>query len=207
MRQIVSVRAAPMPPCSGDRRFGRPTRHAAAWVTALAATFIIAGCGHKAAETPPTSTTSMSVDDYAQSISNQASSACSRVANAGPPATQGTVSGPSVEMHSISGGPYIPDSKSGVLHATSDAEFKSLVCVEEQQVKVGTYEDQNSHETRDAIRDDWSLRVLSWPDGVLIAERSFQGADPPEECSPSAGNCYGDPQADATVWLKTVITG
>jgi hypothetical protein len=94
-------------------------------------------------------------------------------------------------------------------YPTSASSFKSLVCVDEKPVTVGTYIDQATGKSSPANREDWTVRVLSWPNGDLIAEHQFQGADPPPNCTQNAGmsNCGGKPpQADATAWIKTVIT-
>lgn len=190
-----------------DERFVQPTRRAAAAVGVVigAAALVIAGCGHKDAEKPMTEL------QYAWSVVDQAGSACSRAASAAAPSTQGTISGGSVELHATEAGSsqWIPGFYLDLNSPTSASSFKSLVCVDEKPVTVGTYIDQATGKSSPANREDWTVRVLSWPNGDLTAERQFQGADPPPNCTENAGmsNCVGKPpQTEATAWIKTVIT-
>jgi hypothetical protein len=188
-----------------DERFLQPTRRAAAAVGVITAAvaLVIAGCGHKDPEKPMTEL------QYASSVEDQAGSACSRASSASPPSAQGTISGGTVELHQTEVGPgWIPGFYLDLNSPTSASSFKSLACVDEKQVTVGTYVDQATGKSSPADRIDWTVYVLSWPNGDLIAEHPFQGADPPPNCTENAGmsNCVGKPpQAEATAWIKTVI--
>jgi hypothetical protein len=56
---------------------------------------------------------------------------------------------------------------------------------------------------------DWAVRVVSWPDGAVVAVNQFQGDDPPQTCTVTSRsyNCLGpEPQTAAQNWLNTVIT-
>lgn len=190
-----------------DERFVQPTRRAAAAVGVVtgAVALVIAGCGHKDAEKPMTDL------HYASSVEDQAGSACSRAASAAPPGTQGTISGGTVELHATEAGgsQWIPGFYLALNYPTSASSFKSLACVDEKRVTVGTYVDQATGKSSPADRTDWIVRVLSWPNCDLIAVHPFQGADPPANCTENGGmsDCVGKPpQTEATAWIKTVIT-
>jgi hypothetical protein len=190
-----------------DERFIKPTHRAAAAVGVVigAAALVIAACGHKDTDKP------MTANQYALSVEDPAGSACSRASSAAPPSTQGTISGGTVELHATEAGgsQWIPGFYLDLNYPTSASSFKSLVCVNEKPVTVGTYVDQATGKSSPANREDWTIRVLSWPNGDLIAEHQFQGADPPPNCTQNAGmsNCGGKPpQTEATAWIKTVIT-
>jgi hypothetical protein len=189
-----------------DERFVQPARRAAAAVGIISAAvaLVIAGCGHKDPEKPMTEL------QYASSVEDQAGSACSRASSASPPSAPGTIGGRTVELHQTQAGPgWIPGFYLDLNNPTSASSFKSLACVDEKHVTLGTYVDQATGKSSPADRIDWTVRVLSWPNGDLIAEHQFQGADPPPNCTENAGisDCVGKPpQTEATAWIKTVIT-
>jgi hypothetical protein len=194
------------PPHRGEHeRLVQPTRRAAAVVGVIiaAVALVIAGCGHHDAEKP------MTANQYAMSVLDQAGNACSRASSATPPGTPGTISGGSVELHGTEAAHWVPAYYLDLNSPTSASSFKSLACVDEKPVTVGTYVDQATGKSSPANREDWTVRVLSWPNGDLIAEHQFQGADPPPNCTEHAGmsNCAGKPpQTEARAWIKTVIT-
>jgi hypothetical protein len=66
--------------------------------------------------------------------------------------------------------------------ATSAGTARALLCLLERQVQVGSFEISGSP----AIRIDYDVRLLSWPDGVLVAGASFTGGDPPSSRTVSA---------------------
>lgn len=179
-------------------------RAAAAFGAIAVAAWGIVGCGHKGAEKP------MTDREYGQSVQDSAGKACDRTSNVTPPSMQGTVSGGSIELHGHAGDPlWVTRWYLDLNYATSDATFKSLACVDQQRVKVGTYVDQATNKTSDADRLDWTVRILSWPSGDVVAVHQFQGADPPDSCTSGNGlnECEGKPPQDqATAWVKTVIT-
>lgn len=96
------------------------------------------------------------------------------------------------------------------LTAPPDAAH-ALVCLRRLQVQVGSFQISGSA----AVRLDDDVRLLSWPDGALVAAQAFQGPDPPSDRTISAacransdGNgckdpVYGRPPAsDLSAWLK-----
>jgi hypothetical protein len=106
--------------------------------------------------------------------------------------------------------PEITGVPTPLLAATPDAAH-ALVCVIMRQVQVGTFEISGSA----AIRIDYDTRLLSWPDGALVAAQSFRGAAPPADRTVSSacrGNSdvngcknpvYGaSPASDLGAWLQ-----
>lgn len=91
--------------------------------------------------------------------------------------------------------------------ARSVEEVRSVVCLLEQYVQVGTYETTNSA----AVRLDYEVRVIGWPGGDLVAVRTFPGGDPPKERTHSTGAMSwerGAPpdEAAVTAWLEQVFS-
>jgi hypothetical protein len=171
----------------------------------VVASMVIAACGHS--EMPK----AMSDKDYVRSVQDRTSSACAKVANAPLPGNGGTTNGPSVEMEGNADGTvYLPfwAMGSSLTFATSDSTFKSLVCVVQKEVPVGNYVDESGRNFQ-AKRQDWVVRVLSWPSGDVVAGREFQGGDPPQNCTTVGGStdtCEGStPDAEPNDWIKTVI--
>lgn len=179
-----------------------------------------AGCGHKNDSAPTTTQTTSSTQtsstpkpmteyEFAESVKDQANSACTRVEDATVP-NQGTISGQSVVMKKDIGKDYYPSfDLYGLPLATSAAMFKSLVCIDVKRVSMGTYVDPGGN-TTSADRRDWDVAVLSWPAGDLIAQSHFQGGDPPDTCTATTTDrsaCQGsEPTTAARDWLNTVIT-
>lgn len=90
-------------------------------------------------------------------------------------------------------------------------DVRSIVCIHEQWVAVGTYERSGTL----GVRKDWTVRILSWPDGAVLVEHSFRGGDPPATRSSGGGQggcsvCTepGKPPAkDVHAWLHSLLDG
>ena len=75
--------------------------------------------------------------------------------------------------------------------AAAAGDAHALVCVLEQQVQVGSFAISGSP----AVRIDYDVRLVSWPDGALLAGTSFTGGDPPSDRTISAA-CHANPDGD-----------
>ena len=100
--------------------------------------------------------------------------------------------------------------------ATAADSAQALVCVIERQVQVGSFEISGSP----AVRIDYDVRLLSWPDGAVVAATSLTGGDPPSErtvsaacrANPDGDGChdpiYGpSPASDLRTWLSQLLGG
>lgn len=82
------------------------------------------------------------------------------------------------------------------IDADATAEVKSVVCLRASRRQDATYSDQTVGYTL-----KWDVRLLSWPDGWLIASESFWGDGPPRQ-NASGAIAYGkSPSEQLLTWL------
>lgn len=74
--------------------------------------------------------------------------------------------------------------------AATSAAAHTLICLIDRQVQTGTYTTTGSA----AIRVDYIARLVSWPDGGIIAGQAFTGDDPPATHTVS-GSCRANTSA------------
>ena len=81
-------------------------------------------------------------------------------------------------------------------------DVRSLLCVHQGEMAVGTYvAAPGASSTGTAYRADWEGRLVSWPDGRLLARRSFTG-NPPPQMKFGQGDAYGGvSEAEVLEWL------
>lgn len=90
--------------------------------------------------------------------------------------------------------------------ARSFAGLKSVVCLLERYVQVGAYDRSGSA----AVRIDHDVRVIRWPEGTVLAARTFQGADPAAKREGQGGMKSWEhgappPKTDLELWLSQVF--
>lgn len=83
------------------------------------------------------------------------------------------------------------------LFALSAESVKSIVCSSETRTQVGIYTDGSA-----AFKLRLNIRVVSWPDGAVVAAKSFESGMPPETKSGFGGG-YGSypPGMNVRDWL------
>jgi WD40 repeat protein len=86
-------------------------------------------------------------------------------------------------------------------HTTRSAlEVKTLVCIRESRVQVGTYTDG-----KPGYRVVWDVRLVSWPDGTVIGAEQFTGGHPPHQRR-SVEPAYGlRPENSLKRWLFPLL--
>lgn len=193
-------------------------------VAAVLATFALA-CGIGAAPPTPTplplpsSTPTVSpTPTLGNRMGSRAIPLCTRALDAPPPGSAGTVQGPALYYIAVTtlGGPTsrttpsdfsgggFPSELNAVTSATNEADIKSLVCVRSVETMAGTYTGTGIR----AVRRDWVMRVVRWPDGTVVAGRVIEGVEPPSQIQRREGDRDDEvgraPLDAANAWLKTV---
>ncbi|MEW6240387.1 MAG: hypothetical protein AB1564_06215 [Chloroflexota bacterium] len=80
--------------------------------------------------------------------------------------------------------------------ALSADETKTLLCIQQNRDRTGTYSDGQP-----AYRLTWSLRVVAWPGGAVVASQNFRGADPTYFKSGSGPGYGSRPSNELFEWL------
>jgi WD40 repeat protein len=81
------------------------------------------------------------------------------------------------------------------VEAITTTEVKSIICINQKGSKVGTYIPSGI----DAIRIDWDIRVISWPNGDIVAKTYLRGSHPPRIASRATTG--GTPKQSFNKWL------
>ncbi len=84
--------------------------------------------------------------------------------------------------------------------ALSADETKTLLCIQQNRERTGTYSDGEA-----AYRLTWSLRVVEWPAGTVVASQNFRGADPTYFKSGSGPGYGSRPSNELFTWLAEII--
>lgn len=91
-------------------------------------------------------------------------------------------------------------------------EVHALICVRVSRVQVDTYYAINpipgGSNSAPAWQVNWKVRIISYPEGQLLAKKDFTGPNPPESISQnslSAGVNYGQsPRKEFADWVYTL---
>ncbi len=84
--------------------------------------------------------------------------------------------------------------------ALSAEETKTLLCIQQNRERTGTYSDGEA-----AYRLIWSLRVVEWPGGTVVASQNFRGANPTYFKSGSGPGYGSSPSNELFTWLAEFI--
>jgi WD40 repeat protein len=72
------------------------------------------------------------------------------------------------------------------LASASVSDVRTVLCISETRAQTGRYTDGAY-----AYRLSWDVRAVSWPDGKLLAKKSFVGANPPTSKLAGGGAGFG----------------
>lgn len=99
---------------------------------------------------------------------------------------------------------YIRNSEqvNNLVEARSPEDVKTLVCVRVTRSKYGTYMDGAG-----AYVLAWTVRIVTWPENVAVAEKTFSGDKPPK-IKTGGGDRYGmSPYKGYREWLLNLFAG
>jgi len=83
----------------------------------------------------------------------------------------------------------------------AEADLTTVVCITEDLVPTGEYTD-GTH----AYRRDWSVRLVSHPDGLVLAEAEFEGIGPPSMALETGEDIITkQPRDDFLAWLEELL--
>jgi hypothetical protein len=101
----------------------------------------------------------------------------------------------------------MPDSNASVLVTmragwakTADA-VQTLVCIRETQIQVGIYQESGNS----AIRNDWDIRVVRWPNGEPLTGKTFEGPKPPPMATTAFEMSGLRPVNEAKPWIDDLL--
>jgi WD40 repeat protein len=103
--------------------------------------------------------------------------------------------------HHVFGAEYQPhwESYNWILphvRAFSASDLHSLMCIEEELIKTGSYTDGSG-----AYQIRWNVRLVAWPEGDVLASKSFQGGLPPKIKPSGSFGGGSDPQNELRTWV------
>jgi hypothetical protein len=89
------------------------------------------------------------------------------------------------------------------IEAITAASVKTIVCIgESQETLIANYSDGQP-----AIKRNWFVWLVHWPDGELISAKFFWGDEPPTHKAADGKPGYGYPPIrDAQTWLMSAVT-
>lgn len=195
----------------------------------MTAVLLVAACGThpptSASSTPSASSTSTTVDNYAQNKA-QAARWCDQAFATAPSTAQNPGRAPLTSFEkddtsglqggTISTGMPWPDWTSipglveiGTPAASDLTGLNTIVCVRGSYEIVGDYVD-NTGAKSPAARVDYDARLVDWGTGMVLDAQHFQGSDPQQDTvSAHPGSVIGgDPPTQALVaWVKGLVPG
>ena len=86
------------------------------------------------------------------------------------------------------------------LEAASADRVSTLVCIRQTTIQMTTYTDGQP-----GYRQDWDVRLVSWPQGVPIAEVSLRGGNPPDVKFGSDAAYGASPSTQLFEWLLETL--
>jgi len=79
--------------------------------------------------------------------------------------------------------------------------ISALVCIKETRDYKGMYTNGQN-----AYRLNWDVRLIRWPDGVVVAQTQLIGEEPPHTIIDSKGDVYGfTPNTSFYYWLVSEL--
>lgn len=140
-----------------------------------------------------------------ESLSRRPEQLCSASFSAKPQqslAGRGILRGGMLNLVRQRGGEWQRDFSFDAFGAESADDLRYLFCVDREEKQVGVY-----YPDIPAIRVAWNVRLVSWPDGRLLAMTRFQGPKPASEVTAgyTPSTITSNPnEHDVLAWLQRV---